>query len=72
MDKAGANYGAAILSIAAHLSFILQRSELHLLIKIGMEAGNNGDFYSGNCHNHSLSCDAITLNRLIIFAAIQN
>ncbi len=37
-----------------------------------MEAGNNGDFYSGNCHNHSLSCDAITLNRLIIFAAIQN
>ncbi len=37
-----------------------------------MEAGNNGDFYSGNCHSHSLSCDAITLNRLIIFAAMQN
>ncbi len=72
MDRAGANKDAGILSIVSHVNFTLQRGELHLLIKIRSEAGNNDDFYLGDCRNNSLSCQGITLNRLIIFATMQN
>ena len=61
MDRAAANYDAAILSIAAHLIAPYKEVSFYLLIKIRSEAGNNDDFYFGDCRNNSASCQGITL-----------